>query len=326
MLTRAFPLLLALALPCAVLAQAPPAQAPATTTLADDLGYPPGTRLLIIHADDLGMANSVNAASFEAMTEGSVNSASVMMPTPWAMQVAAFAKTHPDADLGIHLTLTSEWRDYRWGPSAYDSVATLLDTAHYFHHGCMDMAAGASAEEVRGELRAQIEQAYRLGIDPTHLDTHMSCLAYARADLTGVYLGVGREYDLPVLLERDVDYTPEQDAYFLPSDMIVDRVAGPISTAPTESLRDEYDKLITGLAPGVSVLLLHCGYDDTELKAAMAPQELYGAAWRQMDTDYFTSAHLPELLERENIQLVTWRELYARWKARDDQPGAGHSR
>lgn len=317
--TRCLPLL-ALALPLSVLAQAP-------TTLADDLGYPPGTRLLILHADDLGMSHSANAASFAAMTDGSVNSASVMMPTPWVPEVAAFAKTHPDADLGLHLTLTSEWTNYRWGPMARDSVRGLLDEHHYLHGRCPEMAATATAEEVERELRAQVEQALRLGIRPTHLDTHMGCLVFTRPEFFEAYVRIGRAYDLPIMAARDQswgDVAGFAEA-LTEDDMLVDHVFG-IPGYAEGNFRPTYDSLITDLKPGVSVLLLHCGYDDAEMQAAMAPQVSTGAAWRREDYDYFTSAHLPELLEREGIALVTWRELYARWKARGDQPDGGRSR
>ena len=286
------------------------------TTLAEDLGYPPDARLLIVHADDLGMANSVNQASFEAITRGSVNSASVMMPTPWVTQVAAFAKTHPDADIGLHLTLTSEWRDYRWGPMARESVGSLLDSTHYLHHRCPEFAADATLADVERELRAQVEQALRLGIRPTHLDTHMGCLVWTRPEFFGAYLQLGRDYDLPVLADRESTWGQAEvlAPYIQPTDMLVDRVVG-VPPAAQGNFRAAYDSLLTALRPGVSVLLLHCGYEDAELTAATAPQMSYGAAWRQEDFAYFTSAHLPALLEREGIELVTWRELWAAWKA-----------
>ena len=103
-------------------------------SLAERLGYPKDARLLIVHADDLGMAHTVNSASFAAMKTGLVNSASIMIPCPWLPEVAVWARQHPEADLGIHLTLTSEWKLFRWGPVLpEDRVATLLDAAGYLH-------------------------------------------------------------------------------------------------------------------------------------------------------------------------------------------------
>ncbi len=289
----------------------------AQTTLAEDLGYPPGTRLLILHADDLGMSHSVNVASFRGLTEGSVSSASIMMPTPWVPEVVAFAKTNPTADLGLHLTLTSEWHNYRWGPMSRDSVASLLDADHYFHGQCDEMQSTATAAEVERELRAQVEQALRLGLEPTHLDSHMGCLFWTDPEFFGAYLRVARAYDLPAMVDRHQvrGSTAALRAYLQPGDMTVDYILG----APVDaqgSFAEAYDGIIAGLGPGVSVLLLHCGLDDPELQAAVAPQIPYGAKWRQEDLDYFTSDSLKALLAREKIELTTWRELYAKWKAR----------
>src|SRR5207247_1763857 len=97
-------------------------------TLQERLGHPRSARLLVIHADDLGMAHTVNRASFEALERGWITSASIMVPCPWFPEVARFARAHPDADLGLHLVLTSEWTTFRWGPlSPVDQVPSLLD-------------------------------------------------------------------------------------------------------------------------------------------------------------------------------------------------------
>src|ERR1700692_1246271 len=99
-----------------------------TKTIAERLGYPPDSKLLILHADDLAVAHSEDAASFDALDRGAATSASIMIPCPWLTEVAAYAKAHPDADLGLHLTLTSEWSTYRWGSVApSNQVSSLLD-------------------------------------------------------------------------------------------------------------------------------------------------------------------------------------------------------
>lgn len=129
-----------------------------TRTIAERLGYPAASKLLILHADDLGVAHSVDAASFEALDRGNISSASVMVPTPWIAEVAAYARAHPNADLGLHLTLTSEWETYRWGSVApADKVASLLDSSGTFPRDVSTFA----------ELRAQIERALASGLRAT---------------------------------------------------------------------------------------------------------------------------------------------------------------
>src|SRR5438270_7254597 len=141
-------------------------------TLAERLGYPPGTKLLIVHADDLGETHAVNAAAIKAMEAGTINSASLMVPCPWFPEMADYAKSHPDADLGLHLTLTSERIYYRWGPVApADKVPSLVDENGYFHHDWEDRQH-VDATELEIELRAQIERALAMGVRPTDLDSH----------------------------------------------------------------------------------------------------------------------------------------------------------
>src|SRR5918992_5811964 len=172
-----------------LLASALPAQ---TRTLAERLGHPAGAKLLILHADDLGVAHSVNAATFDALDRGAISSASVMVPTPWMTEVAAYARAHPNADLGLHLTLTSEWETYRWGSvESKDKVPSLLDSVGTFPSEERRVAATAKPLEVEREIRAQIERALALGIRPTHVDSHMGAL-FTTPELFATYVKVAR--------------------------------------------------------------------------------------------------------------------------------------
>src|ERR1700723_4577785 len=138
-------------------------------TLVERLGYPPGTKLLVVHADDLGETHSVNAAAIKALQGGTINSASLMVPCPWFPEIADYAKSHQDADFGLHLTLTRERDYYRWGPVApRDKVPSLVDENGYFHHE-WQKGEHINAQEVEVELRAQIERALAMGVRPTHL-------------------------------------------------------------------------------------------------------------------------------------------------------------
>jgi len=142
--------------------------------LLQRLGYPPDAKLLIIHADDLAVAHSQDMASFEALDRDAVSSASIMVPCPWLTEVADYAKAHPEADLGLHLTLTSEWNTYKWGPIApRDQVASLLDPQGYLFSTAEEAVRHIKPEEAEREVRAQVETALKMGIRPTHLDSHM---------------------------------------------------------------------------------------------------------------------------------------------------------
>ena len=172
-------------------------------TLAERLGYPAGTKLIIVHADDLGETHAVDAAAIKALEGGTINSASLMVPCPWFPEMADYAKSHPDADFGLHLTLTSERVFYRWGPAApADRVPSLVDANGYFHHD-WDPNEQIDAKEVEAELRAQVERALAMGVRPTHLDSHQYRLIMSGKDLFDAMLRVAHFYKLPVFVTRD---------------------------------------------------------------------------------------------------------------------------
>lgn len=276
----------------------------AQENIATKLGYPSDAKLLIIHSDDLGVSHSENIASIEAIENGSVNSASVMMPTPWVLEVANYAKAHPEThDFGLHLVLSSEWENYRWGPvSSGDKVPSLLGEHGYFHADCVP---SVSLEEVELELRAQIDRAYAMGLVPTHLDSHMGCL-FQSPEIMEVYLKMGQEYNLPVLVTRDV---PKEllDKYE------VKAVADAVMTINPEQYAQGpeayYIKEMRNLKPGLSTFLIHTAYDNEEMKAMNINHPDWGNEWRQKDFDFFTSEACEKVLEDENIQLVTWRQI-----------------
>ena len=135
---------------------------PADQSMIRRLGYPEGSKLLIVHGDDFGEWHGVNTATIEALQQGALTSASMMVPCPWFPEAAAFARIHPGADLGLHLTLTSERTAYRWGPVAIGyAPRTLLDKEGYFHAAPSRFPADLNAREVETEIRAQIERARR---------------------------------------------------------------------------------------------------------------------------------------------------------------------
>jgi predicted glycoside hydrolase/deacetylase ChbG (UPF0249 family) len=158
-------------------------------SLAERLGYRKDARLLIVHADDVGVTHGVNQATFNALASGQVTSASVMVPCAGLQEVADYATTHPEADLGLHLTLTNERSaGGQWGPVASKTdVPSLVDSRGYFFPGPREALSQIDPKQVEIELRAQIERARDVGLRPTHLDSHQFLLFF-RPELFEVYL------------------------------------------------------------------------------------------------------------------------------------------
>lgn len=280
--------------------------------LGEMLGYEPDQRLLIVHADDLAVAHSVNAAIIKGLGTGLINSASIMVPCPWFPEVAAFARQHPEADLGIHLTLTSERTACRWGPTAPPAkVPSLIDRHGYFHQ-TWTHETPISAREVEIELRAQIEKAIGLGLRPTHLDSHQYRLQMSGRSLFEVYLRLGREYNLPIFIARDwFAEFPYLQRSLTARDVAIDHTVTIGVEIPPQEWSTYYRRAIESLQPGITQIVIHPGLDSPELQAFSAERQSWGAAWRQRDFDFFTSEEFRHLLAFHDIKLITWRDIAA---------------
>ncbi len=283
-------------------------------TLAHKLGYASNTKLLIIHADDLGFSHTENTASIKAMEEGFVNSASIIMPGPWVTEMSTYAKNNKEThDLGLHLAITSEWDNYKWKPVASKGkIPTLVNEFGYFHKSC---PANASVAEIEIELRAQIDLAYVMGIEPTHLDSHMGCLFWSKPEFFEVYLKLAQEYNIPCLVDDTfVELYPSKENF----EQVLKKyevavVLNQILTISPEEFNDGpvqyYTSVLKSLKPGLSTILIHTAYDNGIMQAITVNQPDWGAAWRQADYDFFMSVACKKILKDENIVLVTWREI-----------------
>jgi predicted glycoside hydrolase/deacetylase ChbG (UPF0249 family) len=279
-----------------------------TKSIAERLGHPANSKLLIIHADDLGAAHSIDVASFDALDKGIISSASAMVPTPWITEVAAYARAHPNADIGLHLTITSEWETYRWGSvESADKVPSLLDSAGTFPSEVKPVAEKAKPVEVERELRAQVERALALGIRPTHLDSHMGAL-FSTPELIATYVKVARSYGLPFLAVR-ADPRAALPPPITDKDVVLDAVIIASPEVPRDQWKEFYLKSIANLKPGLTELIVHLGSDDSELQAVTVNHEPYGSAWRKRDYDVVNSAEFKKALRDNHVILVTWREL-----------------
>ena len=280
-------------------------------SIQEKLGYSKDTKLLIIHADDIGVSHSENRATILAMEKGSVNSGSILVPCPWFPEIADYAKAHPEMDFGLHLALTSEWKFYKWGPVAgAQAVPGLVDVNRFLYPDWDGVRNHASAEEVEKELRAQITTAQKYGINITHLDSHMMAL-FLKPEYIEAYQKVGKEFKLPILMTREFIEWFEMDPAKIigPNDIVIDRVYMASSEDYKKGMKNYYTEVLRGLKPGLNEILLHAAYNDEEMKAVTVGFVDYGAAWRQDDFDFFTSDACKQLLKEEKIQLITWKEI-----------------
>ncbi len=279
-------------------------------SLAERLGYPRDAKLLIVHADDLGLAHSVNAATTRALETGLVSSASIMVPCPWFPEVAAYARSHPQADLGLHLTLTSEWAWYRWGPvKSREQIPTLVGHDGYFYPNETIAAQRISPKEAEVEIRAQIERARAFGINPTHFDSHMGVLFQTR-ELFQTLVRVAHDYGLPFRISKDWFSRADFFANSLGSgDVAIDQVTTITPTVTPERWADFYRNAIKNLKPGVTQFIIHLAYDDEEMRAITMNHPDWGAAWRQRDFNFFASDEWRKLVEENHVKLITWRAI-----------------
>jgi hypothetical protein len=253
------------------------------------------------------------------MENGLVSSASIMVPCPWFKEFARYAQAHPEYDYGIHLTLNSEWENYRWGPVASpDQVPSLVDEEGYLWDNVPQVANHAKAEEVALELRAQVDRAKAFGVPLSHLDTHMGAVI-SRPDLLEVYVKLGLEYDLPVLFMREFDekrkreypaigkaaakYARQLEQRGLP---LLDQLAQFYDGNSHAERRAKYLEAIHDMEPGVTQIIIHCGYADDELRAITTSAER-----RDGDRRIFMEPEVAGLIDRLGIELVGWKQLRA---------------
>ncbi|OQP59229.1 hypothetical protein A3860_38265 [Niastella vici] len=280
-------------------------------TIAERLGYPKNTKLLILHADDLGVSHSENEASINIMEKGCVNSASIMVPCPWFTEIAAYAREHPGKDFGLHITLTSEWTNYKWGPvTSSQVVPTLINKQGYLYASVDSVLQFASAAQVEVEIRNQVKRAIQFGIDPTHLDTHMGTVA-RKLDFLKAYIKVGREFKIPVFVPRQIEsgLNIRLDTLMSKGEVVVESLVTILPQQMQSNAVDFYTNALRNLPSGLTYFIIHTAYDTEEMKAVTKGFVDWGSAWRQTDYNFFSSPQCAKLLKENNIQLVTWREI-----------------
>ena len=280
-------------------------------------------RALVLHIDDVGMCHGANVAFLELARSHGVTCGSIMVPCPWFREIASAAAADPTLDLGVHLTLTSEWPQYRWSPlSTVSRASGIVDDQGHFPRNCLDLRARLNVQAAEIELRAQIDRALEAGIDVTHLDTHMG--AALVPELVDTYVRLGLEYRLPALLPREIDsYTgvlrmgetasatyerivAQLDARGLP---VLDRFRM-TPEPPGPDVESTYRPMIETLPSGATFFALHCNAPG-DIEAIVPPR----AHWRTDEYRLFGSGAPIRWMAEAGIRAIGMREIRDLWRA-----------
>jgi hypothetical protein len=329
MLAKSFKLLITMLLPIFLWAQHQ------DSTYADRLGFPKNARVLILHVDDAGMSFDSNQGAEMALTKGVSNSVSVMMPCPWVPGFVDFLKSNPQIDAGLHLTLTSEWDEYRWGPvSGKKNTPGLVDSTGYFWHTVAEVVAHASADEVEMEMTAQLEKARSMGFEPTHLDTHMGTV-YGSAPFLMRYIHLGIQNHIPVMLPGGADILIQAQMNFPDATIAQMRVLGkqiwnaglpvlddlynysyewiiPADITTDDKKLDDYKTVkyieaLKTLKPGLTMMIMHCTDTGPDFKYISD-----SGPTRKGDLLAMMNPAFKKALVDQGIILTTWREIKQR--------------
>lgn len=305
------------------------------STYAEKLGYPKGAKVLILHVDDVGMSRDSNEGAIEATGKGVATSMSVMMPCPWVPGFIHYLREHPDTDAGLHLTLTSEWKEYRWAPLAgRPAVPGLVDTEGAMWHSVEDVVSHASPDEVELEIREQLQRARAMGFNPTHLDSHMGTL-FATPKFLERYVKVGIENKIPVMfpgghntmIGKGREVTPALQEQLraigkklwdagLPVLDDLHNVSYGFEYPKSENLSDQelqriatskYIQTIRELKPGLTMVIMHCTSPGPGFKYIAN-----SGRTRKADLLAMTDPAFRKFIKDEKIILTTWREVMLR--------------
>lgn len=291
--------------------------------LAQALGYDAEDKLLIINADDYGMCHSANAGIQQLLAESVISSATIMMPCPWAKEAALWAAAHPQTDIGIHLTFTSEWNTFKWGPVSRGIPVSSLITEHgYFPQDPYAFETQAESKQVCAEIISQIELSLQMGLKPTHLDNHMGSLYGLQTgrDFLGLVIDLCAQWGLPLRMPRYLSsalpISPSMrhihSARVHQAD--IQRVIIPdylINLPFAQQQGETYDtfrktiasKLLT-LQPGVTEVFIHPAVVTQELKA-IHPHW----AKRGMELEIFRDPVIKKVITEQHIRKISWRDL-----------------
>jgi predicted glycoside hydrolase/deacetylase ChbG (UPF0249 family) len=284
------------------------------------LGYSDDDRLVIIHTDDIGMCQASVSAFAELWDFGFISSGATMVPCPWFLDTAKYCREHPDVDMGVHITLTSEWKTYRWGPiSTREINSGMIDKEGYFYHSSEQAQEHGDAEAVRVEMQTQVERALSNGIPVTHMDTHMGSVASPKFIPAYIQLALG--FGLPLMIMRLaksewIEMGMEEGLADMAVQMVnqleeqgvplIDRITAlELDQVSDSTDRVEYAKKVLGeLGPGVTHFIIHPSKDTPELRG-ITPDWPYRVA----DYEAFRNERLRDFVKDEGIHVIGYQAL-----------------
>jgi predicted glycoside hydrolase/deacetylase ChbG (UPF0249 family) len=252
------------------------------------------TRLLL-RCDDIGMCHTVNMAAKQLIENGVVFSASVMFACPWYQEAVDILKAHPEVGVGIHLTLNSEWKYYKWGPVlGKEAVPSLVDKDGYFWESeAAFAAANVKLEEVDRELRAQIERAKATGLRIDYIDTHMGT-AVSTPELRALVEKLAKEYGYGISLYFGENYLSLWDV------------------SPDKKLSTLL-KMLDQLEPDKSnLIVIHLGMENPEMQALIDmnnpddPDRV--SQHRQAELTALLSKAFKKAIKKRKIKLITYKD------------------
>jgi len=303
------------------------AVAPATAqTWAERLGYPSGAKVIVLHANELGLAYETNAAGTKLLEDGPVRSAGTIVPAPWFADFANWAEAHPNADVGLELTLNAELPNYRYKPvTSTGLVPSLVGGDDFLWQLPVQTMVNATPADVERELRAQINRARSFGLHPSHLTTHLGTLV-TRPDFMEVYLRIARQEWIPAMI---VEVTPKQVERFrdqgfpLPDEVIalledyplpkVDdlRFLGPADGY--DAKKESFLQLLADTSPGITQIAFAPAIESDAL-----PRIVPNADQRVWNAQLFADEEVRQALTAESVILTDWREIMRRFEGRPE--------
>ena len=277
--------------------------------LSKNLGFNSNDKLLIIHADDLGLSNSVNQTSLESLLKNTVTSASVIMNTEKVQEVADFSKNNPEIDMGVHLTVTSEWKIHKWGGVLPDKdIPSLLNNKNHFYWNKRKFTKYTDIDQLYNELQAQVDLAISMGINISHIDSHEGALFFD-PDVFKTYLKIAENNNLLAFVPIQASVHFDKNFPKPKHAIIVDQFFMAEAGIKPDEMEQYYLNILDNLKPGLSEIIVHFGLDNDKMKEITTEKIDYGSKWREIDYQVFNSEKFINSIKKNNIKLVNYRDL-----------------